>query len=220
MIVGTNGIVLSYTKYRDTSIITKILTENYGLHSFIVNNIRSARSKRSMGLFQPFNLVEILSYWKDDASIHRLSDIKLQLPLHSIQSDIHRTTLALFLSEILQKVFFHDQNEIKTTYHFVKNSIISLENIDRGVENFHLQFLLKLAPFLGFGIEKAELMGANDLFEEQIVDQLLVSDYGLTLEINGNQRYSILNLIIRFYQSHIDYLANIKSLKVLHQIFH
>jgi DNA repair protein RecO (recombination protein O) len=220
MIVRTDGIVLSYTKYRDTSIITKILTEEYGLHSFIVNNIRSARSKRSMGLFQPFNLVEVLSYWKEDASIHRLSDIKLQTPLHRIQSDIRRTTLALFLSEILQKVFFHDQNEIRSAYHFVKESILALENISQGVENFHLQFLLKLAPHLGFGIEKAELVGTNDLSEEEIIDDLLAAEYGVRAEINGNQRYSILNLILRFYQTHIDYLSNIKSLQILHQIFH
>ena len=41
----TYGIVLSNIKYRETSIIVRILTEKFGLQTYIVNGVRSAKAK-------------------------------------------------------------------------------------------------------------------------------------------------------------------------------
>ena len=46
MLEKTEGIVLNYLKYRDTSIIVRIYTRKYGLQSYIVNGIRSQKSKK------------------------------------------------------------------------------------------------------------------------------------------------------------------------------
>lgn len=220
MIIKTRGIVLSYSKYKDTSIIVRILTEDHGLHSFIVNNIRSARSKRSIGVFQPFSLLEVLSYWKDTSSIHRLSDVKIIQPLHRIQADIRKATLSLFLSEILLKIFHHEQTEQQATFAFVMDSILALEHMTEGVENFHLQFLLKLANYLGFGFEQAYQIAPKEVRDEPVIEMLQKEEYGIKVNIGGNQRFSILDSLLRFYQTQMEYISGIKSLKVLHQVFH
>ena len=46
MIIKTNGIVLKYLKYKESSIICKIYTESHGLQSFIVNGVRSTKSSQ------------------------------------------------------------------------------------------------------------------------------------------------------------------------------
>ena len=41
----TRGLVLSYIKYKETSIICKIFTESFGIQSYIINGIRNSKSK-------------------------------------------------------------------------------------------------------------------------------------------------------------------------------
>ena len=58
------GIVLSYMRYGDTSIIARIFTEESGYGSYIVNSVRSQKSKKSIGYFQPFTILDMLLYVK------------------------------------------------------------------------------------------------------------------------------------------------------------
>ena len=41
----TRGLVLSFIKYKETSIICKIFTESFGVQSYIINGIRNSKSK-------------------------------------------------------------------------------------------------------------------------------------------------------------------------------
>ena len=85
MLIKTQGIVLKFVKFRESSIIVSILTEEVGLTSFVVNNVRSAKSKFKAGYFEPLSLVEITGYYHPDREINRLSEIRSQAPLHHIR---------------------------------------------------------------------------------------------------------------------------------------
>ena len=54
MIIKTEGIVINYIKYKESSIIIKILTEDYGFQSFLLNGVRSVRSKKSIGFLNKY----------------------------------------------------------------------------------------------------------------------------------------------------------------------
>lgn len=220
MIKKTRGIVFSYLKYRDSSIIVRCFTEEDGLQSLIVNNIRSAKSKRSIGIYQPFNLIELVIYWKESQTIHRVSDAKIAVPLHSLHSNIHKTTIALFLAEFLQKVLAHEQTENHPLFNYIFDSIQHLESQENYVENFHVQFLLKLTPYLGFGFDSIEFLNMLDHKDEENAIRLLNEDFGYELELSSDTRSRMLKIILQFYRTHIDSLSEIKSLKVLQQIFH
>ena len=62
MLVKTRGIVLSYLKYRETSVIVRIYTEQLGLQSYVVNGVRKAKPPGRIALFQPFTLLELVAY--------------------------------------------------------------------------------------------------------------------------------------------------------------
>ncbi len=220
MIKKSEGIVLNYSKYKDTSIIVRILTNESSLQSFIVNNIRSPRSKKSIGYYQPLNIVEISYYQKPSQSLLRLNEIKLQQAQNSIQSKIKKTTLALFLSEILQKLFQHENQELGMVFIFLKDSIKALEILDKGVENFHLQFLLKLSNHIGFGIENTHQFFLKKDEDHNALLALLGEDYGIELNISGNRRMELLGSILQYYQNNISSFGTVKSLEVLHTIFH
>ncbi len=222
MIVKTNGIVLNYVKYGDTSIIVRIFTEELGYGSFIVNAIRSARSKKSIGHFQPFSILELVLYIKDTRDLQRISDFKNHLPLHRIQGDFTKSSITLFLTEMLSRLLQQEPAN-DYLYHFLSESIRTFNDLDQGVENFHLQFLMKIASFLGFGLEEFEVLftSLDKLVPHQEgahVWELLINEpYGKEIMLNRQIRNQILDSLIGYYQHHAN-LAKPKSLDVLRNV--
>ncbi|MEQ8554226.1 MAG: DNA repair protein RecO [Cyclobacteriaceae bacterium] len=227
MIEKTRGIVIKYLKYQETSIIAQIFTEKFGLTSFMINGIRSARSKRSIGYFQPFSLLELVAYTKSGRDIQRLSEYRYYAPAHHIQTDIRKSTIALFLSEILAKLLHHEKGDQEDLYRFLSDSIITFDSMSENVENFHLHFLLKILPYIGLGVEDGpELIKSMELemiHEDQKLTQFLsaLMNTEITGPVagSGQLRFKALELILNYYHHHTDSIGEIKSLKVLHQVF-
>lgn len=228
MITKTRGIVIKYLKYQETSIIAQIFTEDYGLVSFIVNGIRSPRSKRSIGYFQPFSLLELVIYMKPNRDIQRLSEYKYFAPVHSIQQDIRKGTIVLFLSEILGKILQHERGEShENLFSFLFHSILTFDAMTERIENFHLHFLLKMLPYVGLSVEDGQALVHSmelEMIEEdqQLIDfisRVIQSDYQDLIVGSGRLRFTALELILRYYEHHTAQIGEIKSLKVLHQIF-
>lgn len=60
MLVKTRGIVLNFIKFRETSIIVRMYTEQLGLQSYIINSVRKKAPGSRMALFQPFTLLDLV----------------------------------------------------------------------------------------------------------------------------------------------------------------
>ncbi|MDE0470356.1 MAG: DNA repair protein RecO [Ekhidna sp.] len=224
MIVKSKGIVLNYIKYGDTSIITRIFTEEHGYDSYIVNSIRSQKSGKSMGYFQPFSILDLVLYLKESRNLQRISEFKSHIPLHSIHQDLYKSTITLFLSEIFSKLLQSEQSPNPSLYAFAEASIHTFDQIRQGVANFHIQFLLKLTSYLGFEIENAEylfsstdkLMPAED--GHHLLQKMLKDPYGSTYNLNRSMRGEMINVILSFYEHHL-HISKPKSLKVIKSIF-
>lgn len=228
MLVKTRGIVIKYMKYQEASIIVQVFTEEFGLSSFIVNGIRSARSKRSIGYFQPFSLLDMVAYVKPNRDIQRLSEYKYFAPVHGIQQDIRKSTIVLFLSEILGKLLVHEKGDAQELlFDFLTQSILTFDVMTREIENFHLHFLLKILPIMGLGVADGDglirSMELEMIEEDQrligFVSDIIQSDYTEPVAGSGELRFKALELILKYYEHHTDQLGEIKSLKVLHQVF-
>jgi len=223
MIVKTNGIVLSYIKYGDTSIIVKIFTEELGFGSFIVNAIRSQKSKKSIGHFQPFSILELVLYVKETRELQRISDFKNYIPLHRIHQDLKKSSITLFLTEVLSKLLQTEPSSNPTLYEFIAESIRSFDQLDEGVENFHLQFLMKIAGFLGFAIDEFNVLftSLDKLVPhhegEHVWEILMHSPYGVEVVLNREIRNQILDALIGYYHHHAQ-LSKPKSLEVLRSV--
>jgi DNA repair protein RecO (recombination protein O) len=66
MLSKTQGIVINYVKYKESSIIAKIYTKEFGIQSYIENGVRSARAKNKIALFQPLTLLDLVIYHKEE----------------------------------------------------------------------------------------------------------------------------------------------------------
>jgi len=96
----TRGVVLHQIKYSESSIITKIYTEAFGIQSFLVRGVRKKGSKIKAGLFQTLSLVDLVVYFKEKSNIQNLKEIKSALPQTSIPFNIKKSTIAIFLKEL------------------------------------------------------------------------------------------------------------------------
>lgn len=225
MLHKTEGIVLNYIKYKDTSIITKIYTRQFGLQSYIVNGVRSQKSKFKIALFQPLTLLDMVVYFKKNANLNRISELKCPHPQRSIAMDIRKSSVALFIGEMLNKLL-KEETEDEALFMFIWQSIQVLENQQENYSNFHLQFMLKLSRYLGF-----LPAGGTDIFdqirgpdatlvvqESNDLSLLLENNYQSSLPLSAKKRNYLLEVILKFYQYHIDSLGEIKSIHVLREV--
>lgn len=228
MLQKTRGIALSYIRYRETSIIARIYTEEFGLQSYIVNGVRSAKSKNNkIALFQPLTLLDMVVYNKHDRDLHRLSELKTSHPFQSLPFDVAKSTIAMFVTEMLNKVLKEEASS-PPLFQFLGNSVLFLEEARTNYENFHIAFLLKLSFFLGFGPESAREF-ENQLREnsypflpdnemETALNIMLRQPLGTPIKLSRSARNELLDALVTYYQIHIDSVGEVKSLPVLREV--
>jgi DNA repair protein RecO (recombination protein O) len=229
MLHKTRGIALNYIRYRESSIIARIYTEAFGIQSYIVNGVRSSTSKMNrIALFQPLTLLEMVVYYKEKQdNVHRIAEMKCYHPFLTLPYHVAKSSLALFVTEILGKTLREEETN-EPLFRFIEQSVLYLDHADSGFENFHIQFLIQLASYLGFGIEnlqdlEGELKNNHfpqtaDASELKATEQLLLHDYGAQVSLDRTRRILILEKLLFFYKIHMDSLGEIKSLEVLKEV--
>jgi DNA repair protein RecO (recombination protein O) len=241
MLHTTQGIVLHSFKYSDTSVVVKILTRNLGLQSYLVQGVRKKGAKVKAGLFQHLNLVDLVVWHKDNQGLQRIKEIRCSHPLINIGTDIRKSTVAIFLSEMLLNAFQHQQEARGDVFDFLCKSILQLELADENISVFHHLFLLGLTQHLGFtpsagyseekccfnlreGIYEraADVSGiCLSADESRYFYQLTRSAfYGESLpRIPSIIRQNLLWHLVDYYRLHLEGFRDVKSLDILEAVF-
>lgn len=229
MLHKTRGIALSYIRYRESSIIVKIYTELFGIQSYVVNGVRSSHAKNNrIALFQPLTLLDLVVYHKGKQdTMHRISELKCFHPFQTLPYDVAKSSLALFITEILSKTL-KEEEENRPLFHFLIYSVLYLDEVSSGYESFHIQFLFQLASFLGFGVENVEDLEAElkihhfppwaDKAELEATKLFLTHGYEMHVPLDRTRRASILEKLLFFYKIHIEGFREIRSLEVLKEV--
>lgn len=220
MLHKTRGIVFRFTKYGDSSIIVTIFTELFGIQTYIVNGVRSKSAKGKIALYQPLTLLDLVVYYKENASIKRIKEIKCLHQYQTVSTNIRKSSLAIFMNEILNKAV-KDESHASEIFEFLLSSLVLLDHQEDNIENFHLIFLIKLSRFLGFGAHQAEeILGVRmlDQEEEIILNRLLSADFTESVSMTNDQRRNLLEAILRFYTLHIEALGEIRSIQILKEV--
>lgn len=221
MLHKTPGIVFRFTKFGDTSIIVNVFTESFGLQSYIVNGVRSASAKGKIALYQPLTLLDMVVYYKENAQVKRMKEVKCLHQYHSLHTDVKKSTIAMFLAELLNKAV-KDESHAQELYAFISSSLITLDDAIHNFENFHLIFLVKLSRFLGFGAHNIQEVTGRRMIDsalEPLLEALLNAEYTTHLSMSVAQRRDLLDVLLNFYKDHLDTLGEFKSVPVLKEIF-
>lgn len=220
MLHKTRGIVFRFTKYGDSSIIVTIFTELFGLQTYIVNGVRSKSAKGKIALYQPLTLLDLVVYYKENANIKRIKEVRCLRQYQTLQTDIRKSCIGMFIIEILNKTV-KEENHAQELFEFFLKSLVILDDQKTDFENFHLIFLIKLSRFLGFGAHESDEVLIRRLTgkeEEAVLKKLITAEYQDMITMTNTQRRTLLEILLRFYSAHIDTLGEIRSVQVLKEV--
>jgi len=225
MLQKTKAITLSYIRYKESSIIARLFTERFGLQSFVVNGVRSPKSKMPAGLFQPLQLLEIVQYFNEKKDLHRLVEIKPALPLIDLPFNHIKSSMAIFIAELISKVIREGQSNIPL-FDLVWDWVIKLDHQQTGFESVHIQLVWQILQPLGITPERWQ-----DFFESASYQKWFSledgSSYFKSLE-SGNEpfhpignaaRQAVLDVLIAYLQKHMEGLGKLNSLPILRDVF-
>lgn len=238
MLVQTNAIVLHTLKYSESSLIAHCYTKDYGIQSFILKGILSAKKGGlRKAQFLPLSQLEIVYQHKSNGGLQYIKEAKISFSYTSIHTDIKKNSIALFLSEIVHKSVYEEEPN-PTLFSFLESAFHWLDTQEE-VTNFHLLFLVKLSKFLGFypNIESEDALhfdlengnftstprGKNHLSGPvaQTIKTLLGINFANEImpKINQKLRRDVLDTLVHYYELHLQGFVKPKSLPILLEIF-
>ena len=240
MLQTTKGIVIHHFKYGEKSVIAKIYTKKYGLQSYILNGVRSKKSKNKAVYLQPLSLVEINAFHKEKNGLQRLKNIQLDIPFNTIPFNISKSSIAFFVAEIIYKSIKEEETNDQL-FDFLHNAIQVLDLTEKSYNNFHLLFLAHFSKHLGFHpgnlIQENPTLyfdlqegcfvnfkpGHNAFLEPSIAllfQQIFGTNFDAlpTLLIDNKYRKELLTAFLDYYNLHLSNFENLKTLEILEEV--
>jgi DNA repair protein RecO (recombination protein O) len=240
MDIKTRGIVLHTIKYSETSVIVKIFTERLGLVSYIVNGVRSSKATAKAALLRPLTLLDLDINHRENKGLQRIKEYKRAYNYQSLPFDTAKSAVALFILEVIAKSLKeHDAHE--DMFQFIFDCFIHLDELTQMNNDFHLQFLMHYAVYLGFGphgtsdddspyfdmqegvFTRRNSMSPLVLNKEQseIVSHLIESDiyHSIDIKLTRQTRNQILQVLLKYYSLHLEGFTGLRSPEVLEELF-
>jgi len=239
MLHKTRGIVFKTTDYGESSVIAQVFTEKFGLQSYMINGVKKPKAKISRNMLQPLHLLDMVVYHKNTGNVQRIKELKNAPLLQTIPYDVIKSSLAIFLNEVLYKAV-KQQAADESAFGFIFNAIEWLDHQTEGLANFHLLFLMQLTRYLGFYPDRNLATGADyfDLKDGVFCRYKPASPLYLSpphtqnfaallncsfenmpkLKLGNDERRYLLQKILEYYALHIEGFGNVRSHEVLEEV--
>lgn len=236
MQVSTQAIVLSAIKYAEADLIVTCYTKSDGIKTYHVRGVlKSKRGKLKASSFLPFTQLDIVARHRNKGTMEYLNETKLSVAYTSLHTDVIKSSLVLFLAEVLKSVIREEEANVEL-FAFLQKALIAMDKKEN-VANFHIYFLLVLSRYLGFFPDAYSKGHYFNLLEGVFQDAttnaycvsneatLLLSEVLRDLEsihsisMRKSVRKDFLTLMLTYYQLHIEGFRQPRSLEVLEQLF-
>lgn len=235
----TTGVVLHTLKYGDNSLIAFVLTEKLGRRSFMIRGVKGRHGGNRMALLQPMFVVEFEASHSTKSDMDLVRDVRCAVPLVSMPFDIVKSTVAMFMAEVLYRLV-RDVELDSSLFEFVCDAVQRLDDASSGVANFHLKFLVELSRHLGFypsgeyregdylDIREGCFIGSMPLSGDamsvensRILAQVMAADFDslATVQLNRTSRDGFLMAMLDYFDFHLDSVHTIRSVEILRAVF-
>jgi DNA repair protein RecO (recombination protein O) len=240
MLEKTKGIVLHQIKYTDSGIVAQLYTKKFGRQSFLIRGMRNRKTGKHNILFQPMFILDLEISYKEYREMNTLKEFSVAYSPYDIYSDIKKSSVAIFLGEVLTSVL-REESPHEEMFDYIEKSIMYFDACREGYANFHIAFLAGLSSFLGFEpgprtdpdasffdmtngifvtVPPSHGIYANPEISDILARIFLASFDNIgNISMKGTQRNEVLDTLIRYYSLHLSGLKRIKSLEVLKEVF-
>jgi len=244
MLHTTKGIVLRSVKYGETSLICTIFTAIYGVQTYVVQGVRSNKSKNNKaGLLQPAVVLELVVYHKPNANMQRIKEFVPAYIYKDLQANVLKNSIALFSVELLLRLL-PGQAPQPELFNFSNSYFQQLDEMENDeIANFPLYFIINCSRLMGYEIKGSYSAATPHLDIQEggftshipkmppfVNDEdalalsvlLKIGDIRIlhTAEMNAAIRFRLLEWYVAFLQNHSQHMGNIRSLHILQTILH
>ena len=236
---NSRAFVIRSIKNGETSLITSCYLEDIGFKTFIVKGVYgSKKSKFSKAHFFPLNIINLNYSYTEGRNLGFIKEVKSERLYNSLHKKKKKTSIIIFLSEILNSVFKEETLVNKDLFDFILNTL-SWYDHEESCNNFHIKFLLELSKFIGFypNINNVK----DSFFDIELGSTTAIKPIGInisgsdlklfkeflgtkfedlkSMSLNNESRVRILNYIIDYYSLHLQMFKTPKSINVFNEIF-
>lgn len=205
----------------------------------MASGLSNKKSKLKSALFIPLSILDISTIHQPGKSIQRFKDVSIDHALNGISNNPAKNAIALFLTELLYKTLRRPEAD-EPVFDFIKQAIQLLDELEEGVANFHLLFMIKLTKYLGFGpntqddaaiyfdllngvFQHSKPMHVHYMTMETTLSftMLLHSDFIKMdeIQLSRMKRNQLLEALIEYYRLHVPDFHGLKSTTILHELF-
>jgi DNA repair protein RecO (recombination protein O) len=238
MIVATKAIVFSAIKYSEADLIVTCFTKKEGIKSYLLRRILKSKSgKLKASQFQLLTQLDLVAYHKNKGTLESIREAKVISPYQTLHTNVIKTGMIMFLAEMLKNCIKEEEPN-EDLFEYLENVLYWLDCHEE-IANFHILFLLKLSTHLGFqpddsNIDTQYFNLSEGCFQKeesgiycergQVVEDFKyffgINFDGISaIKINKKARLDVLNLLLNYYQLHLQDYKKPKSLLVLNQLF-
>lgn len=240
----TKGIILRTVKYGETSVITTVYTELFGIQSYIVKGVRQQSKKSSAKaiFFQPAAMLDMVVYHNEFKHLNYIKEYQWGYLYQHVLFDVVKNTVAMYIVEMMQRSLKQPEAN-PAMYYLVEDT---LKQLDKGnatlTGNLPLYFTLHLCGELGFRIQGQYDINTPvlDLKEGQYIsdkpahphyieghpakttsDFLAINFYNdlENFHITRTMKRELLQAYQNYIALHVQDFGEIKTLPVLQELF-
>ena len=238
MEITTQAIVFSCLKYGESDLIVSCFTKSDGIKGYLLRGIlKTRRGKLRPSYFQLLTQIELVAIHRNKGSLERIKEAKVVKTYQSLHTNVVKSGMAMFLAEIL-KNSVREEEPNESLYDFLERSLNWLDDND-AIANFHIYFLVHLSAYLGFFPDITNIEGQYfNLVEGNFTEKptgtycekgeavdTIKAFFGIDfdetskLKLSKKLRIDTLNLVLLYYQLHLQGYKKPKSIGVLNQLF-
>jgi len=238
MLAKSRIIVLHTIKHSDSGMVVQCYSDVKGRTACYF--FAKGKHSRNTMMF-PLSVLDVVLFYRhqEGGSMPVIKEAVAAIPLNSLKTDIRKGAISMFMCELLLKTV-RESSPDPSMFAFLSNSIMLLDAIDEGVENFHLHFAVNLCKVLGYMPEDnfsetcRHFNFANGAFSSDYIESLCflpeesvmlhqimstplscISD----IHCNGQMRNRFLGKVIDYLSFHSSFKTELKSLPVLRELF-
>lgn len=207
-------IVLNTTKVGEKSLVVHSLSSSMGRRSFI-----TTAGRGSGALYMPLNILDVQLTENPRSDLWRMGGVSAKYALNGIRSDVKKNAISMFMSEVLYRTVRDGAYE-EGLFEWCERSVLTLDALGSDYGNYHLLFLLELASALGFSPTVQDMAPfAGDRLPE--VRALMCGSFSesMLVPLSGAVRSEIAGLILDYLSVHTESKIEIRSLRVLSELF-
>lgn len=230
-------------KYGETSVITTLYTDLFGLQSYIVKGVRKSgkHAPAKAHYFQPAALLDLVVYKNAFKSLQYIKEFQWGYLYDKVFFDVVRNAVGMYMVELVVHSIKEEEAN-PDLFDFFESAFILLDKgSDEAIADLPLIFSVHFAKFLGFQIhgKYSKAMPYLDLVAGSYVAAKPDHPYvmedklaeitsainssrdmfaGISLQINHFIRRELLKYYQQFFSLHLQQTGEMKSIRILQAV--